>query len=173
MSLDYGIRISKDGSDADALGNVFADRQSLLMNMRDPMAKLDTTNPVSFQNISLTFNTDPPEPTGAGEEKETVVYQFAHGYTYSPTVWTLAQVTQRPTTPGTFYQNFFQTVGVIKSTTAADFAALQMRNDNQYVYISVRKGYNAGLGGTPQNIVGCKILIRIYVFVEDYNNEQF
>lgn len=168
---DYGIRVSSNGVDATNLGTSVADRTELPINMRQPMAKLDTSKSASFQNISLTFNTDPPEPSGAGEELRTIVYQFPTGYTYAPTVWSLAQVTQRPNSPGNYYQNFWQNVGILRTASAFDFAALEIDNDAAYVYLRVRKYYNAGSGGTTNNLIGCKVLVRVYVFAEDYNNE--
>lgn len=166
---DYGVKVSKAGVDADQKTGLFEDVLDLPLNMRTPMAKLDTANPVSFQNISLTFNTDPPEPTGAGEEARTVAYSFKHGYNYAPTVWSLAQVVQRPNSPGAYVQSFWQTVGILRSNSAFDFAALQIDNDDDSVFLRVRKWYNTGLGGSTNNIIGCTVLIRVYVFVEDYD----
>jgi hypothetical protein len=168
---DYGLRVSESGVDATKLGTSTASRNKLPINMRSPMAKLDTTNVVSFQNILLTFTTDPPEPTGAGEEKVTAVYEFSHGYSYAPTVWALAQVIQRPNSPGNYYQNFFQAVGILRTGSSFDFAALQFNNDQNKVYLNIRKYYDAGAGGGTNNLIGCQVLVRVYVFTEDYNNE--
>lgn len=52
-----------------------------------PMTKLDTTNTVSFQTISLLFNAEPPQPTPVTLATDTQLYQFAHGYDYIPTIW--------------------------------------------------------------------------------------
>lgn len=57
-----------------------------LLSLNAPMTKLDTTNIVSFQTISLLFNHEPAQPT-YGAPTDTLLYQFAHGYTYIPAIW--------------------------------------------------------------------------------------
>jgi hypothetical protein len=51
-----------------------------------PFMKLDTTNEVSFQTISVLFNSEPPQPP-AFSYTNTLIYSFAHGYDYVPSVW--------------------------------------------------------------------------------------
>ena len=64
--------------------------QSLLTASK-PLSKLDTTNIVSFQTISILFNNEPPQPTTSVPITDTLLYQFAHGYTYIPDVWMIWQ----------------------------------------------------------------------------------
>jgi len=62
-----------------------------IMNSKIPYTKLDTRNVVSFQTISLLFNHEPPQPTALGGYTQTLVYQFAHGYSYIPSIWMMWQ----------------------------------------------------------------------------------
>ena len=48
-----------------------------------PFGKLDKTNNVSFQNISILFKNEPPIPPGTPGNTgplKTLVYSFPHGY---------------------------------------------------------------------------------------------
>jgi hypothetical protein len=66
-----------------------------------PYTKLDTQNVVSFQTISLLFNSEPPQPpSGAPYYTNTVVYKFKHGYSYIPATW-LQWQNDSPSAPGT------------------------------------------------------------------------
>lgn len=52
-----------------------------------PFTKLDVTNIVSFQTISILFQNEPPQPLASPGFTDTLIYQFPHGYNYIPTVW--------------------------------------------------------------------------------------
>lgn len=160
---DFGIKVSRVNSDiATAAG------ADILMNVTYPFAKLDTSNTKSFQNIILTFENDPPEPTGAGADiyLDTLVYSFNHGYTYTPSFWNLIQITT-PVAGTNFDQDYFQEVGVVAATTAADGVAFFTEVTDTAVNYYIEKYYDSAGFGSTNDITGLQLTIRPYVFVED------
>lgn len=156
---DFGIIITQPG-----VSVVNAKTSQISMNTSNPFIKLDTQNPKAFQTINLIITTDPPEPPGAGGDTYTVVYQFAHGYKYVPSLETLFNVTSNP--PGsTFTQTYFQDWGQIGAHTIFDGVFLYAIADATNVYFIVDK-YNAG-GGSANLLTGTNITITVHVFVED------
>lgn len=143
----------------------------VIFSTQYPYAKLDTqhgidltknppTNPTSFQNISIFFNSNPPyDPLFP---VVTQIYQFAHGYDFVPTYWVLYQNVGASNTVGGFaYGN---ENSIILGTTPFSFAELLLNVDNQNVTFFVQQIYK---GGDPVvNLVGVTIRIRLYIFVE-------
>lgn len=71
-----------------------------LLNDSQPLTKLDVTNGVSFQTLNILFNHEPPQPPNSSPwYTTTLLYQFKHGYTYTPADWMMWQ-NSSPTTPG-------------------------------------------------------------------------
>ena len=143
-------------------------------NTKYPFAKLDKTNPVSFQNISIQFYTEPPVPSGTYPDvgpTTTLVYQFAHGYTYVPSTWFLMQVT--PTSPPPISINYQQegtgAYFLIVNEATGTGAYLTVTADQTNVYFSVNKIYN-NVDPLP-NIIGYVLNIRCYVFVDDLSGK--
>jgi hypothetical protein len=142
-------------------------------NTKYPFAKLDKTNLVSFQNISIQFYNEPPAPSGTYPDigpTTTLVYQFVHGYTYVPSTWFLMQVTPSSTVsyPPVSYQqegtnSFFLYLG------PGSGASLTITADATNVYFYVNK-YYGGSFGLP-NIIGYVLNIRAYVFVDDLSGK--
>jgi hypothetical protein len=59
-----------------------------LLTFDQPLTKLDVTNTVSFQTLSILFNTESPQPPIiAPFYAEVQIYQFPHGYNYIPAIW--------------------------------------------------------------------------------------
>lgn len=167
---NHGLLVTKPGVNQGTAG-----RFDYLINSIDPMIKLDATKSISFQNISLTFLSDPPEPPGIAE-LSTVVYSFDSTYGYVTRMWALAQVVTAPTAAPAFYQQYFQTIGVISSNTAFDYAALQIETApydgaKMPIELRIRKYKDTASGGLANNLAGCKILVRVYVFVDGLGTE--
>lgn len=86
---------------------------NVLLSMNNPFTKLDVTNPVSFQTISLLFNHEPPQPVAPTPLfTDTLVYQFKHGYDYVPAIWLMwqnptPQFPPNPTISGTSATTFY------------------------------------------------------------------
>jgi hypothetical protein len=60
----------------------------ILVSSKNPFTKLDTSNIVSFQTISILFDHEPPQPpSSAPLYSTTQLYQFPHGYNYIPSPW--------------------------------------------------------------------------------------
>lgn len=153
------LKVSPPGVDV----KTAADKQ-LVINGSYPFLKLDTQNPVSFQTIVFTFNTDPPEPSGGNTTQNTTVYTIPHGYSYTPAFWSLVQTLVPPT--GTHLsQTYFQSAGIIAAQTVDDSAGFLIEADSRNIYFIVQK-FNDG-AGSPNNLVGCVLRIRLYVFVDD------
>ena len=157
MSSDYGIKISPPQIDARTATNL-----QLLLNMQYPIAKLDSTNPVSFQDVTLTFANDPPESVGASVL--TTVYTFKHGYNYVPQVWAMMTVLVPPTSrpiEQLYNQNFL----TLALTTPFDTAVMYVKADATNVYFIVDKSRFGGGGANP--LQPCVVRVRTYVFVQD------
>lgn len=135
---------------------------NVIFTTKYPFAKLDTQNPVSFQNISIFFNADPPyDPTGA-VQVTTEVYKFAHGYDYEPTWWVLYLNNNGSNNSAGFV--YGQDGSIIKATSPSTFAQLIVTVDETFISISVLKAFTL-LDPTP-NIIGYTVTLRFYVFTE-------
>lgn len=160
---DYGIKVSQDGVDA----RTATDAQ-LLLNMKYPIAKLDTTNPVSFQNFTITFVTDPPEPA-LDSNNTTLIYRFAHGYNYVPQMWSLINVVTPPASRS-ILQPYAQDANLLANVTPADTAVMRVRADATYINITVDKSRTSLPGNGPNPLPGLVVKLRIYVFVQDVSS---
>lgn len=158
---DYGLIVTGDGYDA-----LTAEQSQQLLNTRYAHAKLDISNDRSFQNIRLNFINNPPEPSGVfpDENRTTLVATFEHGYDYTPSYWSLIN-TITPAVGAVFWQEYFQDEGVIGAHSASDDALFYIEVTATNVNFYVRKFYN-NVFGTPNNLVGCQLLIRLYLFAE-------
>ena len=157
---DYGIKVSLDGVDA----RTATDAQ-LLLNMKYPIAKLDTTNVASFRNVTLTFVNDPPEPA-LDTSNSTTVYSFAHGYTYVPQMWSMITMLVPPASR-TILEPYNQDTMLLASTTLADLARLYVRADATNISYIVDKSRSSLPGNGPNPLAPCVLKIRTYVFVQD------
>ena len=159
MAQDFGILITAPGTDV-----IGAPKNKVLMNTTNPFIKIDTQTATGFQTILLLITTDPPEPS-AGNYTRTIVYQFAHGYKYVPSVEMLFNVTSAP--PGAAYtQTYFQDSGIIGQHTALDSASLYTSANATNVYIICEKFKSAT--GSPQSnlLTGTTIQITSHVFAD-------
>jgi hypothetical protein len=159
MATDYGIKIATPGVDAQT-----ATAANLLMNMTYPIAKLDITKAASFQNITIAFNNDPPEP-GVGLTNSTLIYSFPHGYSYVPQVWSMITEIVPPTSQ-TPYQTYNQDRMLlsVKTFEGVDSASIAVRTDATNVNIYVDKYRLSGVAGS---LVPCVVKLRVYVFAQD------
>lgn len=156
---DYGIKTSIPGSDA-----IVATGTLLNFSSANPFIKIDTQTSTGFQTITLLITTDPPEPVFPVLNTFTTVYQFKHGYSYTPSLETLFFVQSAP--PGThFTQTFFLDAGQIAAQTADDGVILYAIADKTNVYFVVGK-YNDGTG-SANLLTGTTVQITVHVFVED------
>lgn len=165
--MDFGIKVSADESDA-----LEAAAEDLLLSTTYPFAKIDSSNDTSFRNILLSFNQDVPQPSGVGTDlyRDTVVYSFEHGYDYAPSYWSLIQVVVPPSSV-TFSQERFQDTGVIGGITAFDSASLTVKVDDERVYLVVTKYKDTAFGGGNVNLVPCTLRVRLFVFVEELEDQ--
>lgn len=167
---DFGIKISTEGIDVND-----AKPQETLLSTKYPLHKLDTQNPVSFQNLSIYFNANPPDPDGTIETSLTTqIYSFPHGYDYTPTTWMMFQRNAGPgvqsNPASTKYSAYQYEGGIIAAADVGDFSNFAYLNysvDNKNVYIKVTKVYNVFTGAPPVDLSAYALLVRIYVFVED------
>lgn len=160
--MSYGIIVSSAGTSTQ---NPLV--QNTLLSGKYPLLKLDTQNSKAFQTISLNIVTDTTEPSSPSwDNTYQVVYQFAHGYTYTPQVWALFQV-KNPTLDATFYMPYFVDIGIIGSRTSEDSVAMYVSADSTNIYITVMK-QNDGLGDA-NDLVGTSVNISVFTFVDDFS----
>lgn len=155
---DHGILISGKDSDVNKLENI-------IFTTKYATAKLDMANPISFQSIRLTFLNDPPEPPNPPTELTTRVAILPHGYTYTPSFWSLVNILLP--IPTNFKQDYFQESGVLSTQTAFDAAEFLVTADNTNIYFDVKKTRVTASGGMVNTLTGMILKIRLYIFVED------
>lgn len=160
---DFGIKVSFPDTDA-----AEAEQAQLLLSSRYPFAKLDTQKEISFKNYLFRFVSNPPDPVGTSPNfyRETQVYSTEHGYDYIPAVWALVSVVT-PVTGAVFYQDYFQDGGVISAKTAFDDTEFYVRATNENVTFHVNKYLDTVSGGIANNLIGCTLRVRLFVFAED------
>ena len=157
---DQGLKISKENID---VSNATGD--NILLDINKPLHKLDVTNTVSFQNLLVIFNNEPPNPDGVTSfSLDTEIYKFKHGYSYIPCTWFLYQ-NLTPNSVGSV--EYAQYGGQIASPDAGSSAYLYYYIDPTYFHIVVRKNYQFGVGIGVTSIIGYRLRLRIYVFAED------
>lgn len=165
--MNNNIIVTQNGSDVRT-----ATTSQILLSDKYPFHKLDKTNPVSFQNISILFNTDPPNPPGAGGSPSdytltTTVYTFPHGYNYIPATWVLFVNAYNYIAQPDLY-NSGQGIILLLTDSGANGAFLSVTSDDTNIYVNVIKNYDTSeLVSGPPIILGITLVIRIYVFVED------
>lgn len=161
MADSYGIVITAPGTDVTG-----APTAQVIMDTSKPFLKIDTQTTTGFQTLTLLITTDPPEPVGPATDAYTVVYKFAHGYKYIPSVETLFFVTNPP--PGaTFTQTYFQDSGQIGAHTVDDAVFLYAVTDATYVYFVIDKFNDQSGLGQANLLTGTNINITTHVFVDD------
>lgn len=162
MASDFGMKVSRNGVDAKvATGN------DLILTSQYPLAKIDSTKKASFQNIRIQFNNNIPLQT------PTIVYQFAHGYNYTPTVWSLCQIfgIASPYKTGWNYLTDDGPMLVMNGSFGPVYAVTFWTEvDATNVYFYLYRWYDQTIVESPNinvTIAGMSLRIRTYVFAED------
>lgn len=159
MSFDF--KLSKDGVNV-----LDATEEELLLSLDKPLAKLDTANEVSFQNIRLNFATDPPEPNATTViYADTLVYEIEHGYDYIPSFWSLIRVMNPPNAGVPFSQAYFQDSGVVSGVNAFTLASFSVKATDTKIQFWIQKYRDVGSPVNP--LIGLILQIRLYVFADD------
>lgn len=138
-----------------------AQSKDITFSTRYPFAKLDSTNPVSFQVLTIFLNSEPPNPAAVNTSQQTLIYSFPHGYKYVPSSWFLVSIDNFQTVSaqeGGFIQGATSGTGTSNTT-------LPIIVDATNVNIYVNKFWGSGSAGPP-SIIGYFISIRAYIFVE-------
>lgn len=134
----------------------------ITFSTRYPFAKLDSTNPVSFEVLTIFFNTEPPDPSSVNTSVETLVYSYPHGYTYTPSTWFLLSIDNFQTVVG---QEGGYIVG-LSTSIGVNNVSVPIVVDSTNVNIYINKFWGSG-SATPPHIIGFFLTIRAYIFVED------
>lgn len=162
-SLNSIMTVSSNGVDVGA-----ATGPQVIFSSQYPFGKLDKTNKVSFQNISILFNREPPNPNGTTQTLlTTLVYQFPHGYKYVPSTWFLMQ---NPSNTGVGIQPAYQQEGgtvIATDEFLLTAAIIRMQADATNIYFYIDKYYTQGDSQPLPNIQGFSLNIRVYVFAGD------
>lgn len=174
---------------------------SVLFSSKNPFTKLDTTNMVSFQTLSILFSSEPTQPTPSILTETTQIYQFVHNYTYIPATWMTWQNSspEYPPTPpamGDFAttfpafgdDSFASGASASNTPVATEYynidgtislpvtnASLSCTVDDTNVYLSIVKTANDLISGAviPLYLAGVTLNVRIYCFVEPANNSTY
>lgn len=154
---DYGFLTSLPGKDVlhPAIGD-------LVVSTKYPLAKLDSSTSVSFQNVNIFFAHDPPEPAMLGNIQTTLIDSFPHGYKYKPRFWALGTLS---TAAFNYHQDYFIGSGILSAHTTSDYAQIYVNVDSTNVNIYVDKFLDTF--GTANDLTATSVKLRVYVFVED------
>lgn len=160
---DFGMKVSANGTNVSNASNV-----QMILTSKNPLAKLDRTNKVSFQNIQIFFAHEPPAPAvGTTNTITTLLYQFPHGYPYTPSIWSFCQAVgvQGQFQGSTTYFEDSGLIGGSNTSVNAPYALIYTGVDATNCYVYITK-FTGTIG--PQIFVAGSLLnIRFYVFVED------
>lgn len=152
---DFGIKVATNGNDA----KIAAGKQ-IVMSSKNPLAKIDRTNDKGVQNIRIQFNTNPPKGP-------VLVYSYAHGYKYTPTIWNLIQAVgvAAPYKADPYLMD----TGSILFNSPASYADFFVEVDATNVYYYVNRYYDTLISNPSFNVTlaGIALRIRTYIFVED------
>ena len=183
MPQNTGVKVTLPGINA----STTARPQGLSLNASYPLHKLDVTKSVSFQNFLISFSStpsfaSPPSATSSNNFKTTSLYSFAHGYTYIPATWVMAEVdtTNNTGVNVAFFcpkYQFGNPISLGYLTGATDTGGAYANNiwltvtaDKTNVYLKLVTGVSRGDSGTIgqyMSTVGFTVKLRLYVFAED------
>lgn len=139
-----------------------AQSKDVTFSTRYPFAKLDSTNPVSFQVLTIFLQHEPPNPGAVNTSVQTLIYSFPHGYKYVPSSWFLVSLDN-------FQTVISQENGYIQgsgTSAGVNNITLPIVVDATNVNIYVNKFWGSG-SASPPSIIGYFITIRAYIFVGD------
>jgi hypothetical protein len=145
---------------------VGASSSDITFSTRYPFHKLDSTNNVSFQIITVFFNSDTPTPAaGAGltASNRTLVYQYAHGYKYEPSSWFLVSLDNFTTILGSEGSWLIGNASGASTAIAKFEVDIDATNVNFYIF---KQWTNDGATPAP-SVLGYFLTVRSYIFVED------
>lgn len=153
---NYGIKTSKKGADATSANNL-----DIIMTTQYPFAKIDPTKAASFQVTTVTLLRDPPANTA------TTIYSFAHGYTYTPEMWGLWNVTWGTLSlmPGKVQNGY----GTIFSSTGAPASTIAYSIDATNVNLIL----TFGTFGGGDSLIGSVFTLTSYVFADDLQPQDY
>ncbi len=158
------ISISQNGKSIST-----ATQQELLFNTAIPFAKIDSTKKASFKVVTILFGKEPPNPatpTSTATFSNTLIYQYEHGYKYTPSTWFLISLDGFLSTEGA-EGSMILISGQLPASTNAK---LNITVDDTYVKIYVYKEWGYVFGQpdpVPPNVIGLSVSIRAYIFAED------
>jgi hypothetical protein len=153
------IQVSAPGTDLRT-----ATGADITLNTKNPFAKLDSTNKVSFQVINLLFLHEPPNPNGTSSTyQRTLVYSFPHRYKYVTSSWFLLSLDGFATARGS-EGNYLVGGGAFATSSSA---VLIVTVDQTNVNIYVDKYWVSASGFSAPSIIGFTASIRAYIFVND------
>ena len=139
-----------------------ATASQIIFTTKYPFAKLDTTNLNSFTVLTILLTKDVANPASVNNTATTLIYSYAHGYTYVPSTWFLMSIDGFKTVSG--QENGF--IYGANSSAGVSSVTLTIVVDAVNVNFYANKFWG-GVNPSPPNITGTVITIRSYVFVED------
>lgn len=143
-----------------------ASAKDVTFSTRYPFHKLDSTNPVSFQVLTVFLAVDTPAPAagaGATASNKTLVYKYPHGYNYVPSSWFLVSTDNFTTVLGSEGAWLIGNASGVSPAIAMFQVEIDATNVNFYIY---KQWTNDGHTAQP-SVLGYFITVRSYIFVED------
>lgn len=159
--MDSPITVSKPG-----ISLIGASTEDISFSTQYPFHKLDSTNPVSFEIITVFFNSDTPTPAaGSGQTatNRTLVYQYPHGYTYEPSSWFLISTDNFTNVKGSEGSWLIGSASGVSTAIAKFEVDVDETNVNFYIF---KQWTNNGITPAP-SVLGYFVTVRSYIFVED------
>lgn len=161
MANNGPISISKPG-----ISLVGATSKDISFSTRYPFHKLDSTNPVSFQVLTVFLAKDTPTPAaspGNTATNRTLVYQYPHGYSYVPSSWFLVSTDNFATVLGSEGSWIIGSASGVSPAVAKFEVDIDAINVNFYIF---KQWTNDGTTPEP-SVLGYFITVRAYIFLDD------
>ena len=129
-----------------------------LADKQTPQLKIDQTQPISFANILLTFNNEPPQPPSGPQTYSTLVYHTPHGYNYSPAFLPFF-------VPPLVLIGYGRNAALL-SQTLNGAAWLEATADDTNINLWVQNYWDGTPSSTKASVAGLSVYLRLFVFVD-------
>jgi hypothetical protein len=156
---DYGLKVSKLGKDATSSNDL-----DIIMSTKYPFAKIDPTKTDTFRTTTILFTKNTTKAV------DTLIYQFDHGYTYTPQVWGLWSIIWGPGVVGVAGSTY-NGYGTVSSSSGIPVATLHYKVGMSRIELYAI--WSDPLNLAPIDLSGTIATLTTYVFADDLTTQTY
>ena len=156
---DYGLKVSKLGKDATSSNDL-----DIIMSTKYPFAKIDPTKTDTFRTTTILFTKNTTKAV------DTLIYQFDHGYTYTPQVWGLWSIIWGPGVVGVAGSTYIG-YGTVSSSSGIPVATLHYKVGMSRIELYAI--WSDPLNLAPIDLSGTIATLTTYVFADDLTTQTY